>query len=199
MRLTGSLPKRDNLISNEWSAIRMRNTSKIEKEKRAPVNIYLLVAMLGLTTGVSFFIARAGIPSALIFILGVIGLAVAIFMVIYPTFGFYATITSSFFIFAILRFLNTELPLVMVLDVMVYVTFVGVVINKGIKHEPFWENCRAPIMVMYLIIILYNIIEFFNPNGGNTQLYFLIMRRFLTLVLFLYCAIQLFTDLKSIE
>jgi putative inorganic carbon (HCO3(-)) transporter len=177
----------------------MRYHSKIAHFRSRPGNITLLLILLLLSVGVSFMISWLGFTSALMFIAGIIGLALAVFMVAFPVFALYLTLSCSFFIFTLLRLFNTELPIVTAIDAMVWLTFLGVLINKAIKKESFWEHCRSPIMFMYLLIIIYNIIEFFNPNGGNTELYFLFMRRFLTLMLFLYCAIQLFTDVKSID
>jgi putative inorganic carbon (HCO3(-)) transporter len=177
----------------------MKHIIKLEKRRNPPVNSYLLGVLLLLSTGFAILIAKAGATFGLLLIFGLAGLGLAIFIIAKPIIGFYATIVASFFIFTLLRFLNTEAPLVTAVDVMVYITFAGVVINKAIKNEPFFKNCRSPITFMYLIIVLYNAVEFFNPNGGNNEIYILVMRRFLSLMLFLYCAIQLFTDLRAID
>lgn len=158
-----------------------------------------MIFLLALTIGASYLIARVGPNFAFLVILGAISLVVGVFMIAYPVFGFYMTIGCSFFIFVFLRLFNTQLPLVSAIDLMVYITFIGVVIRKGISKESFWKHCRHPIVFIYLVIILFNISEFFNPNGGSSELYFLIMRRFLSLILFLYTAIQLFEDLDDIK
>jgi putative inorganic carbon (hco3(-)) transporter len=177
----------------------MRNASKIATSRMRLSSILLLVFLLLLTLAASLFIVKMGFPRALFFIAGIFGLAVAVFMIVYPVFGFYLTIGCSFFVFTLLRLFNTSAPLVTAIDGMVWLTFLGVLVNKAIQKESFWTHCRGPIMGMYLVIILYNIIEFFNPNGGNPELYFLVMRRFLTLMLFLYCALQLFTDIGQVN
>lgn len=159
----------------------------------------LLAFLLLLTTGAAFIIAKLGFIAGLALIVGVIGLGVAVFMVVYPEFGFYVSIFSSFFVFTFMRLINTELPLVTGIDLMVWLTFVGVLINKGMKRESLWKNCQSPIMFMYLIFLVYYFVEYFNPNGGSTELYMLFLRRTITLVLFLYCAIQLFSDMKALN
>src|SRR5258708_24963745 len=129
----------------------------------------------------------------------VVGLGLAVSMVVYSEFGFYFSILGSLFVFMILRLLSTEFPLVTAIDGMVWLTFIGLLINKGIKRESLWKNCQSPIMFMYLVFFVYNFIEYFNPNGGSSELYFLFLRRTITLLLFLYWAIQLFTDMNAIN
>jgi len=78
-------------------------------------------------------------------------------------------------------------------------TFGGVIINKIAKKERFWKNCDNPIVYMYLLVLAYFIFQFFNPNGGSTELYFLVSRRFIALLLYFYSAIQLFSDYRLIK
>ena len=178
----------------------MNYTSKIFKSKESPFRSpVLLGVLLVLTMGASFLVAKLGFVMGVALILGVIAVGVAVFMVVYPEFGFYVSIFGSLFVFTILRLLNTELPLVTSIDGMVWLTFLGVLIQKGIKKESLWKNCQSPIMFMYLVFLVYNFIEYFNPNGGSSELYFLFLRRTITLLLFLYCAIQLFTDMKALN
>lgn len=177
----------------------MRNTPKIFRSFQRPGNLNLLIILLASTMVASYFIVRMGFPSAIVFIMGILGLGAAIFMVVYPEFGFYVAISSSFFIFTLLRLFNTELPLVSLIDGMVWLTFLGVLINKGVKRESVWKNCDSPIMFMYLVFLVYNFIEYFNPNGGSSELYFLFLRRTITLILFLYCALQLLADMRAMK
>lgn len=126
------------------------------------------------------------------------GVLIAGISLFYPLFGFYVCIVSSFFIFILVRFLKIDAPLVSGIDIMVYITFISVLIGKVIRKEPFLKNCNSPIMFMMGIVIVYYIVEFFNPNSVSKEIYFLIFRRFITIILFLYCAIQLFTTYDKV-
>ena len=177
----------------------MRNTPKILSGLQRPRSVSLLVLLLALTTAASWFIARMGFPSAMIIILGVIGLGVGVFMIVFPEFGYYVTIATSFFIFTVLRLFNTELPLVTLIDIMVYITFTGVLIRKGVRRESLWLHCDSPILFMYFILLLYTFLEYFNPNGGSKELYFLFLRRTISLILFLYCSVQILSDVAAMK
>ncbi len=158
----------------------------------------LLLLLLGII-GVSYLIATKGVGIGVLATGGFISIAMAILCVTIPQFGFYLSYISAFFIFDVIRFFQTDLPLVSGIDVLVYLTFLGVLVKKMIQREAFWKNCRSVIVVMYLIIIAYYLIEFFNPNSISREIYFLLFRRFITLLLFFYCAIQLFTDFDKIK
>src|SRR5882672_6524457 len=110
----------------------MNYTSKIFKRKESPFRSpVLLGVLLVLTMGASFLVAKLGFVMGVALIFGVIAVGVAVFMVVYPEFGFYVSIFGSLFVFTILRLLNTELPLVTSIDGMVWLTFLGVLIQKG--------------------------------------------------------------------
>jgi hypothetical protein len=113
----------------------MRTGSKIAQFRSRPGNIALLLILPLLSVGISFIISRVGFSSALVFIVGIVGLALAVFMVAFPVFAFYLTLTFSFFIFTLLRLFNTELPIVTAIDGMVWLTFLGVLVNKAIKKQ----------------------------------------------------------------
>jgi putative inorganic carbon (HCO3(-)) transporter len=177
----------------------MKNTSKLIRNIDSPKSVLLPALLLGLTAATAIVMVKLGLPMAMLIVLGALGLGVGIFMIAYPEFAFYVAISSSFFVFCLLRLIGSDIPLVTLIDVMVWVTFVAVLIQKGIKGESFWKYCNSPIMLMYLIILVYTFLEYFNPNGGNKELYFLFLRRVITLLLFLYCVLQLLTNMRAID
>jgi putative inorganic carbon (hco3(-)) transporter len=151
------------------------------------------------TLAVTYVMARGEAATGILAIGGVVGVAICILTLAFPIIGFYVSFISGFFIFDVIRFLNVDLPLVSGIDMMVYLTFVGVIVQKIRNKETFWMNCRNPIVYMYVVIIAYYLIEFFNPNSISREIYFLLFRRFATLLLFFYCSIQLFKDFDRIK
>ena len=147
-----------------------------------------------------WFSTRSGGAQNLFFgVAGIIGIIILFLSLMNPLIGFYICIVSSFFIFIIVRFLNSDIPLVSLIDVMVYVVFIGIMIDKLLKREKFWKSCSNPIVFLYGLILIYYLIEFFNPNAISKEIYFLLFRRFITILLFFYCAIQLFTTFERIK
>jgi putative inorganic carbon (hco3(-)) transporter len=163
------------------------------------VTLILMLLLPVLAIGVTYLIVKAGhIPPA-IFAVGVIGAAIFIFSMVYPEFGLYMSIIIPYFLFDAIRFFNTDAPVGTAIDAMVWVTFIGVVIRMRAKHEPFWRDCNNAIVFMYLLIQAYYFFQYVNPNGGTVELFFAYMKRNLSIFLFLYCALQIFRDIKSIR
>src|SRR4029077_4248124 len=108
--------------------------------------IPLLIILLLLAAGSSYFIAQAGYKSAVVYIFGMFGVVIALLSITFPRFGFYFSLIFSFFVFDIARLLDVDVPLVSLTDGLVFLTFIGVLVHKIIKKEPFWKNCRSPIL-----------------------------------------------------
>jgi hypothetical protein len=152
-----------------------------------------------LAIGCTYLIVKAGhIPPAL-FAVAVVAAAVVIFSIVYPEFGLYMCIVIPYFLFDAIRFFNTDAPVGTAIDAMVWITFIGVVIRMRAKHEPFWRDCNNAIMFMFMLIQAYYLFQYVNPNGGTVELYVAFMKRNLSILLFLYCALQILRDIKAIR
>ncbi len=177
----------------------MSYNSKIFKTNSGTTTILLLVILALLSFGIAFIISQSSPVVGALMPMAILGIAIAIFSFIFPTFGIYTAIVITYFIFFFMRLLRIEAPVVSSIDVLIYVTFLGLLVRKVIRREPFWNNQRSPILFMHFMLLSYFLIEFFNPNAVSMTLYFSILRRLLTLYIFLYCAIQLLKDYKSIR
>jgi hypothetical protein len=167
--------------------------------KSKATTVYLLCALMVVTLVMTYIFTRTGPVSAELFILGVIGISVAVISLLYPMFGFYSSLVLSFFVFDISRYLNTDLPLASLTDLLVVLTFFGIIINKVLKGEPFLLHFSGPVITFYIIFALYNFLELLNPNGTSVTLGLVHLRRFVVLLIFFYCTIQLFKDMTTMR
>jgi O-antigen ligase/polysaccharide polymerase Wzy-like membrane protein len=152
-----------------------------------------------ITIVLAYLIAKTGFKTGIFFVAGIIGLSLSIIALFFPAFGFYYVIILTFFLFDIKRMIDVDIPLGTLIDILILITFIGIVIRKLAKKEAFWKNCDHILVYAYLISFLYSVIEIFNPNAGSGELVLIIFRRYLTLQIFLYCSIQLFPDIASIN
>ena len=176
----------------------MRFSSQMGASKKTVRNIALLTALPLLAVLIGYLMGNGGEKTGLVVFAGVLGLGCVIFTLAKPIFGFYFSIFLSFFFADITRLLNTDLPLGTAIDIFVFLTFLGILVGKLAKGEAFWKHCNHPIMYGYGIMILYSLVEIFNPNAVSRDVSLLILRRFFALQVFLYCTLQLFTDLSVI-
>lgn len=165
-----------------------------------PITHYILPVLLPLLAILcAVLIVKMGHLPPLLFATGVVGAAVVIFAIVYPEFGLYMSIVIPYFMFDAIRFFNTAAPVGTAIDAMVYITFLGVLLKLWRNHESFWKNCDNSIFLIYLLMQAYYLFERVNPNGGTVELFIAFMKRSVTIFLFLYCAMQLFTDIKAIR
>jgi hypothetical protein len=158
----------------------------------------LMVLLPLVMIGITYIISSFGQSAGYIIILTAIGLVGATVAVMFPQVGFYFSIIFSFFLADIQRLLQSDAPLGLFVDLLVYITFIGVIIRKSQRNEPFWKNCYHPIVFVYILMFLYSVMEFFNPMGAPWSITIPLFRRFISLLLFFYCCIQLFNDRESI-
>jgi putative inorganic carbon (HCO3(-)) transporter len=177
----------------------MRHAGQVKNTRSPLANISLLVLLLLVTIGITFLLAKTDDKTGYIVLIGIIGAAFTIFCMLMPVFGFYFTIVVSVFFADIERLIRVDIPLGTYIDFLVFLTFLGIVLKKLFLHEPFWKNCNHPILYAYGVMVIYSVFEIFNPNAESRALSLLILRRFFAIMVFLYCAIQLFTDVKAIQ
>ena len=167
-----------------------RRTSSIAPGGLWEKLLWVLLPLLGLA--VAYGVYRFGNVAGILLIMGAFGAILLLASVLFPKVGFYSAIIISFFLFDIQRFLRSDIPLGTLVDLLVYICFLGIIVRKIQVKESFWQHCNHPIVFVYVLVFLYSVIEIFNPMGAPFSVSFLIYRRFLTLILFLYCSIQLF-------
>ena len=175
----------------------MKELSQIVSRKLI-TGIYLSVILPLLVIGLTYFITQTGATSAILVLVALFGSVFAVLAILVPVIGYYTAVIFAFFMFDLDRLAGTGIPVGTVMDIMIYLTFVGVLLRKIAIKESFWKNCYHPIVFAYIVIIAYSIIEMFNPLRAPLDVTFNIFRRFISLMLFFYCSIQFFTDRKAI-
>jgi putative inorganic carbon (hco3(-)) transporter len=158
----------------------------------------LMVVLPLLMIVITYFISTFGQSAGYLVIVAAIGLVVAAIAILFPHIGFYFSMIFAFFMFDIQRFLQSDIPLGLFVDLLVYITFVGVILRKIQRNEPFWKDCYHPIVFVYIIVFLYSLMQLFNPMGAPFSITLPLFRRFVSLMIFFYCCIQLFEDRESI-
>lgn len=158
----------------------------------------LAFLLMALSVVVTYFITEKGNIAGFAIIMLIIALCVSLFFVGYPEFGFYFTIIYSFLITDIARYIGGGVNLSSTVDPLMIATFVGVLLSKIRKRERFWAYCDHPIVYVYIVYAVYTLMQIFNPNLETTTRMFLIIRKFSTLLLFLYATIQIFRTERQV-
>ncbi|RYY61724.1 MAG: O-antigen ligase domain-containing protein [Chitinophagaceae bacterium] len=160
-------------------------------KSKPPVSRWLMLLLPLVSLVFAFAIAQTEGTAGYMIIFGIIGLGVTILSFAYPVFGFYFTIVVSYFFADLKRLLHLDLPIGVYIDLLCMLTFIGVIVQKTIRKQPTWAYCDHPIVFAFLAIIVYSLIQIFNPNGGPISASIVLLRRFIALQLMFYCAVQL--------
>ena len=133
----------------------------------------LILASVALT----FMITQLRPTYASVFLLLMIGGAAAVVCLLNATFGLFLTIFLSFFIFQIKRYFGDELPMGAVVEVLLFITFVGIFTKKANRDAPGWRYANNPITYIYLIYVAYVFIQAFNPEMDSMLGWLFIVRK----------------------
>jgi putative inorganic carbon (hco3(-)) transporter len=129
----------------------------------------------------------------------IVGGALAVFTCVNFRFGFYFAIILGFLIFVADRLLGPEVPTAILVDIQINATFVGLIINRGLKRQSFFENAGHIITYGYLVYTLFLVIELFNPNASSIGGWFFVFRKFLQFLMIYFIALNVFDSLKRIR
>lgn len=166
-----------------------------QKEDNRIKALAILLPLLSVCT--TYFVATSEGQMAYLFIAGAIGLICTLLAIAYPAFGLYFTIVIAFFFADLKRLLRHELPIGVYIDALCLLTFAGVVIKKRQKRENFFANYNHPICIAFAVMILYSMVEIFNPNGGPMSSTLVILRRFICLQLMFFAAVEIMSTKKQ--
>lgn len=157
----------------------------------------LVLAVFSVFT--AMLIVRFGNTAGYALIVAIIGASISLCCVLFPVFGLYTTLAMSYFVWDLDRLISADVGLSSLVDFLTLATFLGILLKKLLKKEFFWKNCNHPILYVYLVYILFTLLQLFNPNVENISGVVLIIRKFIVLLLFFYCLIQVFNDLGQMQ
>ncbi len=159
---------------------------------------YLFIA--GLAVLFAYSLVFVNMKGTIASVVGVGFLVIAVASMLFPYFGYYATIIFSCLIFSPERLLQTPpMPLGMGLELMTYVTLLGAVTKSHLRAEidrSFWRN---PITVMLIIILLYYTIQAVNPSLMSRLGWFNYYRKFISFIAFFYLTYCLLNSKEKIR
>lgn len=114
------------------------------------------------------------------------GLIIFYYCLFRPLTGYYLVTLLAFFAFYPNHILNRELPLSTLVEVLLWVVFLGSYIQKKDKTERNFNSLASTAVSIVLIIYTgFHLVEFFNPDLGRREGYFFVMRKFLVFI-FIY-------------
>ncbi|MBX2966265.1 MAG: O-antigen ligase family protein [Cyclobacteriaceae bacterium] len=164
---------------------------------KARVNSFLIVGLVTLASlAVSYSIATTHLIIGPLVILGVVGFFVVSAIVYDFSIGVYVLFLMGSFMFYVSRIISVPIPLGIVYDALVAVTFICVFLNP--KRPKDWTSFSNTFTFFFVIITVYQLLQLFNPNAVSITGWLVSMRNNTSLLSYIIF-FQLFITIKSIK
>lgn len=157
------------------------------------VAIFSLLLLISL--GVTYLMITKGILVGIV-ILGILlgGIYLAATLKDFRI-AFYSVFLMGIFMFYVNRMLNLVFPLGTVYDGLVALAFFAVFLNE----RPFdWRGFWNPITMMFVILIVFQILQLFNPNATSSVAWLVSLRNNTSFLIYVVC-FHMFSSLKEVR
>lgn len=158
-----------------------------------------VVVLVALVLACTYLITLLGPQKGVLVAVVIVATGVGVYSVINFKFGFYAAIALGFTIFYFSRILQDAIPVGIVVDLQIMATFMGLIVHKIMRREPFFNNARHIITYAYLIYTLFLLVQLFNPSMGSIDGWILTFRKFVQFVMIYFVGLNVFTNEKEVR
>lgn len=157
------------------------------------VAIFALLSLLSLA--VAYLIAYRGIAIGVLLVLIVMGVFLVAMIIKDYRIGFYFVFLMGVFMFYIDRLGNITFPMGTIYDGLVGLAFLALFLQKK-NHD--WSHFKNPVTIMFVILIAYQLLQFFNPSANSIVAWLLSLRNNIAFFIYVIC-FQMFSSLKDIR
>src|SRR5688500_1168874 len=157
--------------------------------------IAVFAVLLLVSLGVTYFIAHQGVGAGLLILLLSIGLLLLAGVIKNYRVGFYAIFLMGIFMFYVDRIVKVDFPVGTVYDALIVLTFLSLFLQN--KNND-WSSFKNPVTIIFIILIAYQVLQFFNPNATSALAWLISLRNNTSFLLYIIC-FQLFSSLKEVK
>lgn len=152
----------------------------IKEQKRQ-----LLIILVGVLLSVlaAYSITKGGVLTGSLIIIAVVSALVLVAVIVKFDTGIYLLLFLGSFMFLVDRVIVLPIPLGIVYDALVALTFFAVFLNP--KRENNWTLFNNPITFAFIIITAYQLLQFFNPNAVSKVGWLVSMRNNTSFLLYI--------------
>lgn len=170
----GSIDKKGGLSFYKW----LKKEILVEKLAN-PLGYILMLCFAILFAAVVSF---SGSSSGMLIMAAIIGLPLVYSVVVFPRFGIVVLLLMAYLLFALIK-LGIDFPLGTVIDGLQFLLIIGFFIKQKKEHN--WQIFKAPVSIIILIWILYNLLQVVNP-AAESRLAWVYTVRSVAIVMLMY-------------
>jgi hypothetical protein len=110
--------------------------------------------------------------------------------------GFYVIFGLGMYMFYIDRIIHIPVPMGIVYDALAALVFIALFINNRDQRD--WTLFKNPVTIMFIIITVYQLMQFFNPNAVSHTGWVVSLRNNVSFLLYVVC-FQMFRSIKEVS
>ena len=153
------------------------------KNKLLSKSNYIFLGCILLCTPFIYLMSKNGINLGIFFI-GAIGfMIISILCISNYVIGLYLITILSFCIFTISRYIDTDIPWGFAIEILIYITTLGMFVSNKIRNQHTKYKLKNPIFIILTIFLIYSIFTVINPEMNSKIGWLIEIKRLIAL----YC------------
>lgn len=157
--------------------------------------IAVFAVLLLVSLAVTYLISQQGVTAGLLILLLSIGLVLLATVIRNYRVGFYTIFLMGIFMFYVDRIVQVDFPVGTIYDALIVLTFLALFMEN--KNND-WRSFKNPVTIIFVILIAYQVLQFFNPNATSALAWLVSLRNNTSLLLYVVC-FQLFSSLREVK
>lgn len=151
--------------------------------------------LLLISVAVTYLIATQGLITGVTVLLVSIGVVLLAAILKDYRIGFYFIFLMGVFMFYIDRMVNVPFPMGTLYDALIGLVFFSLLL-EGKSHN--WTGFKNPVTIMFVIVIVYQMLQLFNPNSTSVVAWLVSLRNNISFLIYVIC-FQMFSSLKEVK
>ena len=168
----------------------MISNRTIKLPAAATFSLLLLVSVAA-----TYVIATQGIIVGVIVLLASAGIVLFAAVLKDYRIGFYFIFLMGIFMFYIDRIIHVAFPMGTIYDALIGLVFFSLLVEK--KHHD-WTAFKNPVTIMFVIVIVYQLLQLFNPSATSVWAWVVSLRNNISFLIYVIC-FQMFATLKEVK
>jgi putative inorganic carbon (HCO3(-)) transporter len=167
----------------------------LEKLKINYTTVLLLSVLIIVSIGVPYLMTNVNMLAGPVIVILFIGVFLLVGIFMNYKFSIYACFFISVFMSFANRIYPSPVPMGVVLDALAALAFIAIFFDK---EEQDWSAIKAPITILYSIIVIYQLLQVFNPNAKSFIGWAVALRGNTSFLLF-FVFFHMFSSLKQVK
>ncbi|HEU5146801.1 MAG TPA: O-antigen ligase family protein [Chryseosolibacter sp.] len=151
--------------------------------------------LLLISVAVTYLIATQGVLTGVIVLLVSVGVVLLAAILKDYRIGFYFIFLMGVFMFYIDRLVYVPFPMGTLYDALIGLVFFSLIVDR---KELNWTGFKNPITIIFVIVIVYQMLQFFNPSATSPVAWVVSLRNNISFLVYVIC-FHMFSSLKEVK